>query len=62
MVWLLRRCVRCSAYTLRQDKCPYCGGEVTVPHPAKFSLDDKFEIYRLRARREISERRRDKGA
>ncbi|MEM1570101.1 MAG: RNA-protein complex protein Nop10 [Candidatus Bathyarchaeia archaeon] len=51
MVWLLRKCVKCSSYTLRQDACPYCGGEVRVPHPAKFSLQNKFEVYRIKARR-----------
>ncbi|RLI23791.1 RNA-protein complex protein Nop10 [Candidatus Bathyarchaeota archaeon] len=57
MVWLLRKCVKCSAYTLRQDRCPYCGGEVRVPHPAKFSLNDRFEKYRIKARRSFVEER-----
>lgn len=46
MVWLLRRCVKCRRYTLKKDKCPYCGGEVSVPHPAKFSPDDKYAKYK----------------
>lgn len=53
MVWLLRRCVRCGRYTLKKDSCPYCHGELRIPHPAKFSPDDRYAIYKS-ALREIS--------
>ncbi|HDJ97458.1 MAG TPA: RNA-protein complex protein Nop10 [Thermofilum sp.] len=43
---LLRKCVKCGRYTLREDKCPYCGGEVRSPHPAKFSPEDPHGKYR----------------
>jgi len=46
LVWLLRKCVKCGSYTLKKDFCPYCHGEVRVPHPAKFSPDDKYAIYK----------------
>jgi len=46
MVWLLRKCVQCKRYTLNQEKCPHCGGRVRVPHPAKFSPEDKYAKYR----------------
>jgi len=46
MVWLLRKCVECQRYTLNQEKCPYCEGKVRVPHPAKFSPEDKYAKYR----------------
>lgn len=46
MVWLMRKCVKCGRYTLKKDSCPYCHGEVRVPHPAKFSPDDKYAIYK----------------
>ena len=46
MQWLLRRCVRCGRYTLRRDKCPSCGGEVRVPHPPRFSPEDRYLKYR----------------
>ena len=46
MQWLLRRCVRCGRYTLRRDKCPSCGGEVRVPHPPRFSPEDRYFKYR----------------
>ncbi len=46
MGWLLRKCIKCGRYTLKRDKCPYCGGNVRIPHPAKFSPDDKYAKYR----------------
>jgi H/ACA ribonucleoprotein complex subunit 3 len=49
--WLLRKCKECSEYTLRMDRCPHCGGEVQVPHPAKFSPDDKYLKYRVALKR-----------
>ena len=52
MVWLLRKCVKCDRYTLRVDVCPYCGGMVRVPHPAKFSPDDRYLRYRMALKRE----------
>ncbi|MBS7619140.1 RNA-protein complex protein Nop10 [Candidatus Bathyarchaeota archaeon] len=50
MVWLLRYCKRCDRYTLKQV-CPICDGPVKIPHPAKFSLDDKYGKYKLLMRR-----------
>jgi H/ACA ribonucleoprotein complex subunit 3 len=47
MVWQLRKCVNCNKYTLKKDKCPYCGGLVRIPHPPKFSPDDKYLKYRM---------------
>lgn len=47
MAWLLRQCASCGKYTLRTDSCPYCGGNVRIPHPAKFSPDDKYLKYRM---------------
>ena len=48
MRWLMRKCVRCGRYTLRRDKCPVCGGELVVPHPPRFSPEDKYVEYRLK--------------
>ena len=50
--WLLRRCKDCGKYTLHLDLCPNCGGNVRVPHPARFSLDDKYVKYRIPTRAE----------
>ena len=47
MVWLLRKCEKCGKYTLKDELCPYCGGKVRVPHPPKFSTDDKYLMYRM---------------
>lgn len=52
MGWLLRKCEKCNKYTLRLDKCPYCGEKVHTPHPAKFSPDDKYAKYRYAMREE----------
>ncbi|MDR0372728.1 MAG: RNA-protein complex protein Nop10 [Nitrososphaerota archaeon] len=51
MNWQLRECVKCEAYTLNKTICPVCGGDVRVPHPAKFSPDDKYLKYRMAAKR-----------
>ncbi len=47
MKWLMRRCVRCGRYTLAHDRCPYCGGELIVPHPPRFSPEDRYVAYRV---------------
>ncbi|MEM2104556.1 MAG: RNA-protein complex protein Nop10 [Candidatus Bathyarchaeia archaeon] len=52
MVWLMRKCEKCRNYTLNADKCPLCGGTVKVPHPPKFSPDDKYLKYRMALKRE----------
>ncbi|ADY00683.1 MAG: RNA-protein complex protein Nop10 [Vulcanisaeta sp.] len=44
---ILRRCRNCGRYTMRKDKCPYCGGDLEIPHPPKFSPEDKYGRYRL---------------
>jgi H/ACA ribonucleoprotein complex subunit 3 len=46
MVWLLRKCVKCGKYTLNQESCPICGGNLRIPHPAKFSPEDRYAKYR----------------
>jgi H/ACA ribonucleoprotein complex subunit 3 len=35
--------------------CLSCGGAVKIPHPAKFSPDDKYLKYRLAMKRGSSE-------
>lgn len=47
MVWLLRKCAKCGNYTLEKSTCPYCGGTVAIPHPPKFSPEDKYLKYRM---------------
>jgi H/ACA ribonucleoprotein complex subunit 3 len=55
MVWLLRKCSKCDRYTLNQETCPSCGGAVQTPHPAKFSIDDRYQKYKLRMLRMAKE-------
>lgn len=55
VVWLLRKCVECGRYALKTDSCPHCGGRLRLPHPARFSPDDKYAKYR-RAMREADTR------
>lgn len=55
MNWLLRKCTVCGRYTLRRDKCPVCGGAVRVPHPPRFSPDDRFIRYRYVMRKSAGE-------
>jgi len=47
MVWLLRKCEKCGRYTLNKMACPQCGGKVRIPHPAKFSPQDRYAKYRM---------------
>jgi len=57
VVWLLRKCEKCGKYTLKTAVCPHCGGKVHIPHPAKFSPDDKYLKYRLASRRQEEEQK-----
>ena len=45
---LLRRCAKCGAYTLKRDVCPKCGGPLEIPHPPKYSPEDRYQIYRIK--------------
>jgi H/ACA ribonucleoprotein complex subunit 3 len=51
MRFQIRRCSSCRAYTL-EETCPKCGGPAESAHPAKFSPDDRYMRYRLRAKYE----------
>ncbi|RJS68798.1 RNA-protein complex protein Nop10 [Candidatus Bathyarchaeota archaeon] len=57
MVWLLRKCEKCGKYTLKKNKCPYCGGKVRIPHPPKFSPDDKYLKYKMALKEEMENER-----
>jgi len=41
-------CKNCKKYTMR-EKCS-CGGKTSTPHPAKYSVPDKYQIYRLKSK------------
>ncbi|MDW8034488.1 MAG: nucleolar RNA-binding Nop10p family protein [Nitrososphaerota archaeon] len=44
----LRKCPKCTSYTLG-EKCRKCGIDTCNPHPPKFSLDDPFLEYKVKA-------------
>ncbi len=46
MVWLLRKCRKCDVYTFK-EKCPRCGAKTVIPHPPRFSPEDKYVKYRV---------------
>ncbi|HWQ18073.1 MAG TPA: RNA-protein complex protein Nop10 [Sulfolobales archaeon] len=48
MKYRIRKCPSCGRYTLK-GKCPVCGVETVSPHPARFSPDDKYVEYRVKA-------------
>ncbi|MGC8632504.1 MAG: nucleolar RNA-binding Nop10p family protein [Thermoprotei archaeon] len=45
------RCPRCGTYTLK-DRCPRCGTPTAPASPPKFSPDDPYLEYKIRARKE----------
>jgi H/ACA ribonucleoprotein complex subunit 3 len=51
----MRKCTKCGRYTLSKDKCPFCGGDLRVPHPPRFSPEDKYVMYRLKMKLEKGE-------
>ena len=43
------KCNKCDIYTLKTI-CPNCTSKTSTPKPSKFSLEDKYGIYRRKAR------------
>ncbi|MCW3975859.1 MAG: ribosome biogenesis protein [Candidatus Bathyarchaeota archaeon] len=43
---LIKRCPNCKEYTLKQ-LCKKCGVSTISPHPAKFSLQDRYVRYKF---------------
>ncbi|MGQ9478496.1 MAG: nucleolar RNA-binding Nop10p family protein [Thermoproteota archaeon] len=44
----LCKCPKCNRYTL-MEKCKKCGVPTINPHPSRFSLDDPFLEYKVKA-------------
>lgn len=42
-------CKKCHIYTLKES-CPQCNSKTISPKPAKFSIEDKYLKYRLKAK------------
>ncbi|MFQ5712029.1 MAG: RNA-protein complex protein Nop10 [Candidatus Geothermarchaeales archaeon] len=47
MKFRIKKCPKCNLYTLK-DKCGKCGGLTVSAHPARFSPDDKYALYKVR--------------
>ena len=48
----MKKCPKCHRYTLNSDICPVCETELHNVHPPRFSLQDKFQDYRMKYFRE----------
>jgi H/ACA ribonucleoprotein complex subunit 3 len=49
----MRRCRSCGEYTI-QKLCPYCGGELEVVYPPRYSPEDKYGKYRRILKKQMS--------
>ena len=47
----LYKCTKCDNYTLNSKTCPKCGSPVSDPKPPKYSPQDKYGVYRRKAKR-----------
>ncbi|HEW93887.1 RNA-protein complex protein Nop10 [Candidatus Geothermarchaeota archaeon] len=43
----IRKCRKCNIYTMK-EKCPICGDLTVTAHPAPFSPDDRYLIYKIK--------------
>jgi len=43
----IKKCLNCKKYTLF-DLCNKCGDKTYTAHPARFSPDDKYALYKNR--------------
>ena len=48
LIKLINKCSTCSKYTLSKEICPECSGKTKSAHPARFSPEDKWGVYRRR--------------
>jgi rRNA maturation protein Nop10 len=64
LVKLLLKCISCNNYTfnsINSDEsenkkvCPICNGILKTPHPAKFSMDNKYNRYLRELKREFNQ-------
>ncbi|MGY5874346.1 MAG: RNA-protein complex protein Nop10 [Candidatus Thorarchaeota archaeon] len=49
------KCNQCNEYTLTEVQCPKCGGTVVSPRPPKYSPEDKYGMYRRKAKKKARE-------
>lgn len=43
----LKRCEKCNQFTISEDKCHICGGSIISVYPPKFSMEEKYQQYRI---------------
>ena len=43
----LKRCMKCKQYTIAEKKCKICGASLEKTDPPRFSLEDKYQQYRI---------------
>ena len=44
----MKKCPNCTRYTLNTEKCPVCETDLKNVHPPRFSLQDKYQKYRMK--------------
>lgn len=44
----MKKCTKCHRYTLEENKCPVCNNDLKNVHPPRFSLQDKYQDYRMK--------------
>ncbi len=48
------KCSKCGNYTMK-DVCGKCGANAVNPHPAKYSIEDKYGNYRRKMKKKLLE-------
>ena len=48
----LKRCTKCMSYTISDTNCSKCNSLVENVYPPRFSLQDKYQDYRMEYFRE----------
>ncbi|WP_371805872.1 nucleolar RNA-binding Nop10p family protein [Candidatus Lokiarchaeum ossiferum] len=43
----LKRCTKCMNYTISEANCKNCNSPVENVYPPRFSLQDKYQDYRM---------------
>lgn len=39
--------MKCKQYTIAEEKCNFCGEALEKTDPPRFSLEDKYQQYRI---------------
>ncbi|ADX85109.1 RNA-protein complex protein Nop10 [Saccharolobus islandicus] len=52
MKWKMKKCPKDNTYTFK-DICPVCGYKTMIPHPSRFSPEDKYVKYRIELKKGV---------